>query len=294
MKLLLLLIGLWSFSMITGQRLVEVEKVEKLSISSYEGAFFPVLSDDGIWIAVRSYTKHGLRLYNLQTKQLKEICTSDYFCKHVLFSKDNKHIFYTVIAADGKEKTLQINSYNLESGITENLLRNQEKSSLWWLRSLSWWESKDEVYASAVSAGSLTYPLVTLKGGELHYYKNEDNHSVINPFDKRYYMFPSLSPDKTQIVAFAVGKGCFVYDIRDESARLIGDLEAPRWMKNELILGMNTHDDGHEVKTSSVIVLNVSTGEKQTILRADKRGVYPYYNKACDKLYVTHRWGRFI
>ncbi len=270
--------------MANAQEIIGIKKVDKIEIPGYEGAFFPVLGNTGEWIAVRSYTKHGLRLFNIDTKEIREVCATDNFCENLVFSLDDSRLFYTAQLANGSSKEVKVFEYDIEK-MTIRVTEEATVSELnWWKRMVMWWEDEESFQADAVRAGYLSYPFVTVVQGELVYAISEIEQQQLNPFDIQYYMFPSLSPDQKWISAYAVGKGCFVYEIESGKTEIIDDLEAPVWMNEHVIIGMQSQDDGQEIRSSSIVAVDITTGFRQVILSQDRFGSYPRYVQGCNKI----------
>ncbi|MDD4644745.1 MAG: hypothetical protein PHY99_02005 [Bacteroidales bacterium] len=83
---------------------------------------------------------------------------------------------------------------------------------------------------------------------------------VFRPGGDGNYIWTSLSPDKTKILYYLVGKGTFVCDLNGETLASPGKINSPKWLNNKIIIGMVDQDDGHRVTASDLVYFSLNTG----------------------------------
>jgi Tol biopolymer transport system component len=59
--------------------------------------------------------------------------------------------------------------------------------------------------------------------------------------------------------------GTFVCDINGENPVSLKKLNAPTWLNNEWVIGMNDKDDGDQVITSEIIAVTINGKIRQTL-----------------------------
>ena len=87
---------------------------------------------------------------------------------------------------------------------------------------------------------------------------------VLNPNGKNTYLWARLSPDESKIVYMAIEDKCHTY-VCDLNGKNVVDLghyiASPCWAGNDLIVGQQDEDDGHQM-----------TGSRLVAIRADGSG----------------------
>jgi len=100
---------------------------------------------------------------------------------------------------------------------------------------------------------------------------------VFRPGGDGDYIWASLSPDKTKILYYLVGKGTFVCDLNGENLVSPGKINSPKWLNNQIIIGMVDQDDGHRVTASDLVYFNLNTGRIASLTATTGRHeMYPY------------------
>ena len=75
--------------------------------------------------------------------------------------------------------------------------------------------------------------------------------TIIDPFGNGSYVWPVLSPDKTQIVAYEADRGAFICTVRGRVIARLGRRDAPTWTRSgRWIVYMDDKDDGHKLLSS--------------------------------------------
>jgi len=80
---------------------------------------------------------------------------------------------------------------------------------------------------------------------------------LLDPFGSGSYVWPSLSPDRTRIVAYEMGKGTFVCDLRGNVLSRLGRRDAPSWTRDgKWIAFMDEKDDGQRILASDIAMIS--------------------------------------
>ncbi|HUI09318.1 MAG TPA: hypothetical protein VL221_03265 [Bacteroidota bacterium] len=110
--------------------------------------------------------------------------------------------------------------------------------------------------------------------------------SLLDPFKGGSYVWPSLSPDGTKLVAYETGKGTFVARPDGSQPVLIGRRDAPDWTRDgKWIVYMADTDDGHRIISSSVGFVSPD-GRREGTLTADTGlvALYPRCSPVDDRI----------
>jgi Tol biopolymer transport system component len=75
----------------------------------------------------------------------------------------------------------------------------------------------------------------------------------LDPYRNGSYIWPSLSPDGTRMVAYEMARGMFVADLAGNVLAEFGRCDAPSWMRSgRWIVYMREKNDGHQITGSDV------------------------------------------
>ena len=127
-----------------------------------------------------------------------------------------------------------------------------------------------------VSAPEEASPAVAaIEDRQLVLYRDGER-TVLSPNGtERSYIWPSISPDNRHIVYVVAGKGTYVSTLDGKQVTYIGRLNAPVWLGNNWIVGMNDKDNGEYVTSSSIVVTDIEGNHYQVLTDTDKLAMFP-------------------
>ena len=80
---------------------------------------------------------------------------------------------------------------------------------------------------------------------------------LLDPLGAGSYIWPALSPDKQQIVAYEMDRGAFVCSPRGVLISRLGRRDAPSWARSgRWIVYMDDKDDGHKLLSSDIFAVS--------------------------------------
>jgi Tol biopolymer transport system component len=86
--------------------------------------------------------------------------------------------------------------------------------------------------------------ILLLKGGK---------KELFDPLGNGHYIWPSLSPDGTRLLAYDMTIGAFVCDLEGRLLARLGRRDAPVWTRDgKWIVYMDDRDDGHKLLSSEI------------------------------------------
>jgi Tol biopolymer transport system component len=97
----------------------------------------------------------------------------------------------------------------------------------------------------------------------------------LRPNGEGYYIWVSLSPDRSKIVYSFQGRNTFVCNTEGRILYDAGKINAPKWLNNDIIIGMDDKDDGYRVVSSEIVYFS---------MRAEKR-IYLTETRARNEMY---------
>ena len=100
---------------------------------------------------------------------------------------------------------------------------------------------------------------------------------IINPNGPADYLWPSLSPDKKNILYSVSGKGTFISNLEGTEVVELGRLHAPKWSADgKYVIGMDDYDDGQRFTKSDIILVSSDGKARQNLTKdLDIIALYP-------------------
>ncbi len=241
MKKLLTILALMGFILTAYSQDIKVKRIKKLKIG--EEAYFPDFGSNNREILLTGENRTGLVLFHRWWKTQKTISKAKGTISEVQVQDNGNIIFTETRIQNGrrveKQKIYNRNTKSISSyeGTIENKVDSKGKKIV-----------------------------LTLKGEKREF----------SPCGDRFYIWTSLSPDKTKILFTASGDGTYVSDLEGNIVAELGYLNAPEWINNSWAVGMNDKDDGKKIISSDIIAIHLDSGEKVNLTKdQDMIAQYP-------------------
>lgn len=278
-------------------QLLNVSGVEQVKLPAGTEAAQAVISPDGKSVVMSALTSSALNRVDLTSGKVTTVTTNG-SVYNLQFTADSRNIVYrqtttdshhlrytSVISADlttGKNKTLVKPTRNLNGVVVEG-------------RNVMTVNNKKLSVANLDGAKAVKAPVASIYYGQLMVTANGKT-TAINPNGKagRSYLWPSVSPDGTKVVYYLSGDGCYVCNLNGSNAKRLGEIRAPRWYGNDMVIGMRDADNGVQVTSSSIVAANLS-GTEQTLTTGDVIAMYPTASANGEKIaFSTPAGGLYI
>lgn len=252
MKKLILIIPALLFLLPSYAQDIKVRKIKKLPVETT--AYFPEFGKNNREILYTGQNHQGLYQYNRCKRKSVEIVQQTPV-KSFERGKNNK-IYYTIQEGTGADKKLVRKAYDLKTGERE-----------------------------VVPGEDLEHQEVSVDGNRILLRKEANEVTPLAPTGDNYYIWPSLSPDKTRLLFTAVRKGTFVSDLEGNIIAELGKLNAPGWLNDEWVIGMVDKDDGHVTTSSDIYAVHVPSGRKVEITAGTNEiALYPKASDDADRI----------
>ena len=119
----------------------------------------------------------------------------------------------------------------------------------------------------------VSVPVLSTNNFKLYITRNGKTTEFM-PAGNYRYIWASMSPDATKALFYCRGKGAYVCNIDGSGLKAFGDVQAPKWMGNDMIMGMTTTDNGEDFTSGEIVVLDLN-GAKQVLTGNDVIALYP-------------------
>ena len=238
---------------------IEVQTPRLVSEAGTE-VFYPKFTPDGKTILLTSVNYTGLKSLNLESKQVRELTAEPGAGWNVLVSQDSKTLFYQ-----------SIDFSNDPSGIATFRTLNVETHRVAPLASFESLEVQKPNELAIRPRATAQTPTVV--------YVNEDLKIVVERNGRKNviapngpdadYIWATLSPDGTKISYYSMLTGeVFICDLSGRILSNLGAMDAPVWLTNDWIVGMNEVNNGRVVTASNIVAITVDGRVKQDLTPA--------------------------
>jgi len=246
------------------QQLV-VLSTHKPAFSASGGHFYPKFSPDGNFMLTTRANYSGLYLYDFASDKMQQLNSEPGAGYQAQISDDGNTILYNrielinnrrhnslhaVTRADGSQKQLTAVS---REPVTPRFAGNKP----------SWVQGKSMIRPQITTAEMR--PVISIEDRKMVIYQGT-TRKVLDPNgNDASYIWPSFSPDGKNIVYTVAGRGTFVCTVDGKRVRALGKLNAPVWLNNTRVVGMDDRDDGGRVVASELYVVTVDGKNRQLI-----------------------------
>jgi Tol biopolymer transport system component len=195
-------------------------------------------------------------------------------------TSDGRNLIYRSNDFSGSRKLTTVYCYDMEAGKNEIII-SRERDVL-----------TPSVYGNTVliksgkAARVKDFDTLTLKSTETKTFVviedmtpvlyRGDEKKTLKPNGEGYYIWASLSPDGSKIVYNYQGRGTYVCDTEGKILHHLGRVDAPRWLNDNIVIGMDDRDDGHRITSSELVYYSLPQKSRKILTRTpDRAEVYP-------------------
>lgn len=219
-------------------------------------ACYPKFTPDGKTILLTASNYTGLRTFNLQTKKVKQLTSALGAGYNTVVSDDSKTVYYRKIDPNDDNGSCA----DFYSKISRKFLNSRPTSK----------------------------PLIFVYTDDLKIVvENKGEKSILTPNGAdEYYIWAQLSPDKTKIVYTASTQGkTYICDLSGNIIAGLGKLNAPQWLNNNWVIGMDDKDNGYVVVNSVIVAVTADGKIRQNLTQPfGKIAMYPAASPTGDKI----------
>lgn len=235
---------------------VRITNVQSLPLPPGQRWMAPGWSPDGNAFFVTSANYRGLWRYDLMTGTLAEITTDAGAGFGWSASPDGAVVAYrrTIAGAHAGERTQEIIRVDLASGSSSSLAAAPSVETPVF--------AGDALIVNSARAGFRSLGKVESVGRRTVVLGIEDGRIILlnngqkvalDPFGDGSYIWPSLSPDGTHLLAYDMARGAFVSDLQGNVITRLGRLDGPTWTRDGAwIISMKEENDGHIITGSDL------------------------------------------
>ncbi len=245
------------------------------------------ISPDGTYLLITTDYNAGLTRYDLATGATSVVTDAAGAGYDVKISQDGNTVVFRENSYTAQHlKMTAVKSKDLVSGREQQLVaptRELQAMDVQGLTSTTVVNGRSNVKALVGTQVAKQMPILSID--KLHLMLTQDGVTrEFSPLgsDQRY-IWPSVSPDGTKALFYVTGNGAYVCNLDGSGLKELGQVRAPRWYSNSVIVGMNDQDDGRVYTSSSIIAVDLN-GTTQTLTDDSVIAMFPLPTAAGDKI----------
>ncbi|MDR1554194.1 MAG: hypothetical protein LBS69_12170 [Prevotellaceae bacterium] len=274
MKKLLLLILLVGQSVFAQQ--IEIKSTELVKATEPGGFYFAQFSPKGTYLLASSANYAGLTQIMLETQEVKILTQEPGAGYDVKISADESTVLFKKTEFIKNLRYTSLYQYSFTDNKTvkvENAVR--EKLTPVFAQNKPAFVKGKSLVKSGVTDSEIM-PFINIENKQMALYKGNTKKILTPNGENESYFWASISPDGKHIVYAVAAKGTFVCNIDGSNPLSLGKLNAPVWLNNQWIVGMDDKDDGEKLLSSSIIASSIDGKLRQTLSTPSiKIALYP-------------------
>ena len=223
---------------------------------------------------------NGLSLLDTRKGKMTEISNDPGAGYEPAVTADGRKVIYRNDNFNDNLKVSSVFAYDIPSGVKELLVdrgRGVISPAIAGNSVLLKSDSETRVEqrgATLKSAGDRTFIVIEEMLPVL--YRNGER-KALSPNGDGFYIWASLSPDRSMILYNYQGRGSFVCDTDGKILHDLGKINAPRWFNDKIVIGMDDKDDGHMITSTELVYY--SLGERKRVILTstpDRSEMFPF------------------
>jgi Tol biopolymer transport system component len=269
-----LLLGI--FGQFATAQFIAVESTKLLKFNDNSAYFYPRFSPAGDYLLVSSSNYQGLKSYDFTTKTMTSITEDAGAGYNTQISTDGKSILYskTVFVKNLRNNSLVQVEKATRSKKQLSAVSRETLTPHFATNAPTYVVGKKLVRPNVTKAE--TKPIITIEDRKMVLYTAESRKELIPNGADASYIWPVISPDGQKIAYTVMGKNTFVCNINGKEAVSVGYINAPQWLNNNWLIGMNDKDEGGRIISSDLIAVSSDGKKQQKIAIPDgKMALYP-------------------
>jgi Tol biopolymer transport system component len=237
---------------------LKVTAVEELPLGRDQDWSEPRFSPDGSRIFLTTSGYDGIWEYRLADRKLRIVTADPKSGYGFAISADGNRIAYrrTSYGAQLRDRLQEIIVKDMTAGTATLLASGRELSLPAFASSAVLYATPKRIAGTPRTsvAGSVT--LIGIDNGTV-VLEREGRRVTLDPLHTGRLLWPALSPDRTELVAYDMEQGAFVCTVDGTLLARLGKRDAPCWTRDgRWIVYMMDKDDGHRIQSSDLYAVS--------------------------------------
>jgi hypothetical protein len=266
-KLSVLLVSFALLGQIAIAQSIDVTSIQLLKGTDKGGFFHPVFSPKGTYLLTTGENYAGLKQHLLAGDEVKTLTTDAGAGYDLRISDDESTVLFKRTEFQKNLRYTSLQQYNTmeKKQLQVGIATRDKITPVLAGKQPAYVKGNVLVKASLKAAANAVPPVINIEDRKMALY-SDNKRTVLTPngADASYF-WASVSPDRKHIVyTIAVG-GTFVCTIDGKNPVSLGKLNAPKWLNNQWIIGMDDKDNHDFVISSAIVAATIDGKVRQTL-----------------------------
>lgn len=223
----------------------------------------------------------GLSILDTRSGKVSVISNDEGAGYEPAVTADGKKVLFRSDSYSDNRKYSSIQSYDIESGVS-HLLVDKERDVLppavsdnaVLLKSEK--DKRIETYGTSLTKGTGGEKFVVIEDMMPVLYRGDERKPLM-PNGDGFYIWASLSPDRSLILYNYQGRNTYICDLEGKVLFDLGKINAPRWFNDQIIIGMDDQDDGYRITSSELVYYSLSEQRRKVLTSTpDRSEMFPF------------------
>ncbi|MBM4161962.1 MAG: hypothetical protein FJ217_12805 [Ignavibacteria bacterium] len=236
------------------QAQITIKRIERLPLGSAHEWSHPQFSPGGSAIYYTTVDGNGIWEYSLRSRSHRQITSDPKAGLAFAVSQDGKQLAYRRTLFDQRQRVRrqEIVLMDLVSRKQTLVASGKDLSVPTFSQNTPVYSIQNETKNLKKSAQINEITILGIEDTKIALNRNGQKF-LLDPLGSGSYVWPVLSPDRRQIVAYEMDRGAFVCDLDGRLISKLGKRNAPSWTRTgKWIIYMDDRDDGHRILSSDL------------------------------------------
>ncbi len=260
--------------------------IQKLPLGAEQEWASPVFSHDGSRVYLTNAAFNGIWEYTLSTGSLRQITDAPKSGFGFVVSDDDGMISYRSTTQESAgPRSQELLTQGITSGVVTSIEKGESVSLPKFVRSSLVYLKGGRIATLSSTESTASPVLLGIENTKIVLSRNGDK-IILDPLKDGSYIWASLSPDGTKLLAYEMGRGTFISDLDGNILEMLGRKDNPVWTRDgKWIVYTDDKDDGGAIMSSDICA--VSADGAATVRLTDTKEVvelYPSCSRMEDKI----------
>lgn len=278
MKKLLLTLALCAAFGASAQ-VVNVSSIDKVDVGGDATTIVAGISPMGDYLLLSTDTRRGLTKLDLSSGERVVITDAAGAGYNAQISGDGNSIVYRQTSTNGKKlRQTAVHSHNLLTHASSQLAKpSRDLQAMQVIGTTATTVTKGKAKSRALGSGkahkdNLVY---TTQNYQLMAVVNGKSRPLTPLGADKRYLWPRISPNGQKALFFVAGDAAYVCNLDGSGLQRLGVLRAAQWLSDDIVVGMNNHDNGEVFTDSEIVAVNLR-GDRQVLTGPEVIAMYPH------------------
>jgi Tol biopolymer transport system component len=276
-----ILLFLLLFSMAVSAQEIRVKGVSRVKPEDNGSYILSGVMPGSRYLLVSAEGYAGLYVLDTRRSRISKITNEPGAGYEPAVTSGGKRVLYRSDSFENNRKYTSVYSFDITSG-TKELLVDKERGVLPPSVSGDAILLKADGMMRVEQSGKM---LLKGTGGEtflvieemmLVLYHGEERKPLM-PNGDGFYIWASLSPDESMILYNYQGRNTYISDTSGKVLYDLGRINAPKWLDNTIVIGMDDSDDGHRITGSELVYYSLREKKRRVLTDTENRSeMFPF------------------